>query len=95
MDMLTPGNRTLIRLAPAVLLWVLRSSRVDAGGAGGPILTLILDGALVVVHWWANRPLEAADPGRFARQDSPTKFLLLPMLVAVFLLLVDVKRLFS
>lgn len=89
MEDATPGVRTTARLLLAAVVWMVRISIGGSQEGLGNILALPLDASLVVIHLWANRPLENSDPVRFGRNDSATKFLLAPVVIAALYLLRD------
>jgi len=85
----SPGMGTAARLIVPAVVWVLRFSVSSDGRGPENLLSIVLDATLVVLHWWSVQPLRAADPDRFGRNDSATKFLFVPLLLALFFLLRD------
>ena len=81
--------RTALRLVLPAMLWVLRFSIQEIQSGPEALLLVALDATLLGLHWWAVQPLRAAEPVRFGRNDSATKFLLAPLLLAAFLLVRD------
>jgi len=77
------------RLLMPGALWVVRYSLSSSQSGLATVLMPLLDVGLVALHWWAAQPVRAQDPNRFGRNDSLSKFLLVPMVVAALLLVRD------
>jgi hypothetical protein len=76
-------------LVPVAVAWLLRII-FQWSDERPPLQPAIpLDAALVALHLWAIRPLQAAMGERFGKRPSWTAQLVAPFLLAVFLLARD------
>lgn len=90
--MASPGEQTAARSGLAMLLWVVRLSvlGVEPGVAG--LLAILTDTALVLVHWWANKPMADAEPDRFGAPGTAGSFLAAALMGALLLTGYDIVK---
>jgi hypothetical protein len=82
-------NTTLVRHALILPLWGVRAAATPLQNGVGISALIALDVALAFLHWRANRVSEVADPTNFGVKRSWTKFLYMPELLAVWMLVLD------
>lgn len=91
--MSSAGTWTAARLLVPTFLWAVRLALPHWELEPYLLWILAADLAVIGAHIWAIQPLQRADATQFARADSPTKFLLTPVLVAAVMLAFDVAKL--
>jgi hypothetical protein len=75
-----------LRVAP---LWVVRIAANGLRHGLGIVFLIALDMCLAVLHWRANRVSEVADRERFGENNSWTKLLYVPELLAAYNVVLD------
>jgi hypothetical protein len=85
-------NTTLVRHALILPLWGVRAAATPLQNGVGISVLIALDAALAFLHWRANRVSEVADPSHFGVKRSWTKFLYIPELLAVWMVVLDGQR---
>jgi hypothetical protein len=80
---------TRTRLMLPAILWVVRISLGASDSVTLLPACIVLDAALAAGHWWANRPMEVADPKGFGWARSWTGWLIAPITLALVLLVYD------
>lgn len=70
-------------------LWVVRLAANGLRFGPGIIFLIALDVCLAVLHWRANQISEVADRERFGENNSWTKLLYIPELLAAYNIVLD------
>lgn len=86
-----PGSGNVgARLLLAGVLWAARALVQASEQRPSRPLIVALDALLIGVHLWSNEPLRRQDPSGFGRAGSVGALLLVPLILAVFLVFRDV-----
>jgi len=92
-DEWTAFQKTAIRLLVPFVAWIawlyiaFTCRSISCGSA------IFLDVFLIAAHQWANRPMKDALGADFGVANSPTKFLLVPEILATYFFFYDLVHL--
>lgn len=81
-DRNTAGDLAIYRFLAPAAFFVVRLWTSQFSSPTEHVVAAFLDVFILWSLWWAISPIAAGSPVRFSRSDSPTRLLLVPLIVA-------------